>query len=311
MPRHNLFSNAEMRDMLCVYAQANFNGCEAYRRYSELYPNRRQPDFKIFKNLYDRLGETGTFRPKRNSARRPKVITPEQEEEILVRVAENPEISARHAAAATGVGKSSICKIFHEEGLYSYHFTPVQNLLENDFAPRIKFARFCRAQINADPLFLNKILFTDEATFTRRGIFNFRNKHTWALQNPHSVHERHFQHEFKINVWCGIIDNHLLGSFELPPNLNGELYLEFLETHLPEFLDDIPLDIRQHMYFMQDGAPAHFSRAVREYLNNRFLNRWIGRGSQRPWPVGILQFEDLYFVPPPQSQECILERRLV
>ena len=295
MPRHNLFSNAEMRDMLCVYAQENFNGRGAQRRYSELYPNRRQPDFKIFKNIYDRLGETGTFRPKRDSTGRPKTLTPEQEEEILVRVAENPEISTRHLAAATGVGKSSVCKIFHEEGLYPYHFTPVQNLLERDFAARLEFSRFCRTRINADPIFLNKILFTDEATFTRRCIFNFRNRHAWELENPHLVLERHFQHEFKINVWCGIIDNNLLGPFELPPNLNGALYLDFLNTQLPTFFDDLPLGIRQNMWFMQDGAPAHFSRPVIDYLNTNFPDRWIGRGSQMPWPARSPDFNPLDF----------------
>ena len=30
--------------------------------------------------------------------------------------------------------------------------------------------------------------------------------------------------------------------------------------------------------FQQDGAPSHFSIDVRHYLDNRFLNRWIGRG---------------------------------
>ncbi|KAJ8942813.1 hypothetical protein NQ318_022827 [Aromia moschata] len=91
-----------MRDMVCVYPKENFNGRRAHRRYLEMYPNRRQPDFKIFKNLYHRLGETGSFRPKRDSAGRPKTLNPEQEEEILVRVAENSELSARHIAMETG-----------------------------------------------------------------------------------------------------------------------------------------------------------------------------------------------------------------
>ncbi|KAJ8953606.1 hypothetical protein NQ318_003030 [Aromia moschata] len=77
MPRHNLFSNEKMRDM-------------------------RQPGFKIFENLYDILGETGSLRPKRDSAGRPKTLNPEQEEEILVRVAENPELSTRRIAMETG-----------------------------------------------------------------------------------------------------------------------------------------------------------------------------------------------------------------
>lgn len=40
----------------------NCNGQRTIRIYSEMYPNGRMPDFKIFKHLYDILGETGTFR---------------------------------------------------------------------------------------------------------------------------------------------------------------------------------------------------------------------------------------------------------
>ena len=53
--------NAEMRDMVCVYAQESFNERAAKERYLDLYPNRKQPDFKIFKNIYDRIGEMVLF----------------------------------------------------------------------------------------------------------------------------------------------------------------------------------------------------------------------------------------------------------
>jgi predicted metalloprotease len=84
MPRHRDYSFTEMRDMVCVYAQEEFCGRAAARRYMEFYPNRRQPNHKLFQNLYDRMGETGSFRPKRVSGR-PKVVTVDQEEEVLVR----------------------------------------------------------------------------------------------------------------------------------------------------------------------------------------------------------------------------------
>ena len=36
---------------------------------------------------------------------------------------------------------------------------------------------------------------------------------------------------------------------------------------------------------MQDGAPAHRARDVRNYLNNVFGRQWIGLGSQtQEWP---------------------------
>ena len=32
------------------------------------------------------------------------------------------------------------------------------------------------------------------------------------------------------------------------------------------------------MYFQHDGAPPHYTRHVRDYLNESFPNRWLGRG---------------------------------
>ena len=49
-------------------------------------------------------------------------------------------------------------------------------------------------------------------------------------------------------------------------------------------LEDVPLDIRRDMWFQHDGAPAHFHRNVRAFLNEFYPNRWIGRGGAIRWP---------------------------
>jgi len=38
------------------------------------------------------------------------------------------------------------------------------------------------------------------------------------------------------------------------------------------------------MYFQHDGAPPHYTRHAREYLNESFPNRWLGRGGPVAWP---------------------------
>jgi hypothetical protein len=35
---------------------------------------------------------------------------------------------------------------------------------------------------------------------------------------------------------------------------------------------------------MQDGAPAHYALDVRDWLNQNFPKRWIGRGGPIDWP---------------------------
>ena len=36
---------------------------------------------------------------------------------------------------------------------------------------------------------------------------------------------------------------------------------------------------------MHDGAPPHFSRVARQFLNRHFANKWIGRGGPIAWPA--------------------------
>jgi len=38
------------------------------------------------------------------------------------------------------------------------------------------------------------------------------------------------------------------------------------------------------MYVQHDGAPPHYTRHVREYLNESFPNRWLSHGGPIAWP---------------------------
>jgi len=53
-------------------------------------------------------------------------------------------------------------------------------------------------------------MFSDESYFIREGIFNRRNYHIWANENPHEYLPINSQHRFNINLWAGIVDNILV-----------------------------------------------------------------------------------------------------
>lgn len=80
-----------------------------------------------------------------------------------------------------------------------------------------------------------------------------------------------------------MIDDQLIGPFELPSRLNQEAYLDFLTNKLPLLLGDVPLATRRRMLLQLDGAPAHFARTVRDYLNENY-SQWIGKGGPIAWP---------------------------
>lgn len=60
-------------------------------------------------------------------------------------------------------------------------------------------------------------------------------------------------------------------------------YLQMLQQNIiPAIRNAMDLN---DVWFMQDGAPAHYARKVREYLNEIFPNHWIGRAGPLPWPA--------------------------
>lgn len=206
------------------------------------------------------------------------------EERVLENIGQDPSLSTRIIANQEGSSQSTVWRILHGMLLYPYHFQRVQALEERDFPVRLQFCNWLEEQRASVENFEQKILFTDEAGFTRNGIFNFHNNHEWTDENPHAMVQKAHQQQFSLNVWAGIIGGHLIGPVFLPQRLNGQIYTNFLGNELPQLLENLPLLLRAQMYFMHDGAPPHFSIMARDHLNNTYRNRWIGRGGPVSWP---------------------------
>jgi hypothetical protein len=58
----------------------------------------------------------------------------------------------------------------------------------------------------------------------------------------------------------------------------GNHYRDLLLHDLLKLLECVPLAVRAPMWYMHVGAPAHFSRAVRDVLSNARHERWASRG---------------------------------
>lgn len=274
----------ELFDMILIYGETGGNALRTTRLYRERFPNRRAPSYTCIVDVVFRVRETGRLLPTyegRGRERTRRVLR--AEEELLDFVDQNPGVSTRDAARQVGVSRSTVHSILRRNLLRPYHIQRVQELTENDRPLRLTFCNWFRERVEEDVNFCAKILFTDECCFTRYGIMNYHNTHYWADANPHAIRQHHFQHRFSVNVWAGILGDTFLGPYVLPERLNGATYLQFLQNVLPDYLDDVPLGIRRQIWFMHDGAPPHFSRAVRDFLNATYP-RWIGRGGPRTWP---------------------------
>jgi len=85
-------------------------------------------------------------------------------------------------------------------------------------------------------------------------------------------------------MWCGVTGDQVIGPYILPQRLTGDIYANVLQDELPALLENVLLQTRRQMYYQHDGEPTHFSHVIRQYLNHKFPNRWIGRGGAENWP---------------------------
>lgn len=84
-------------------------------------------------------------------------------------------------------------------------------------------------------------------------------------------------------MWTGVIADFVIGPVFLNGPVTAASYSLFLREELPGLLEDLPLNVRQRMFFQQDGHPAHRSDLAVAVLNEMFPNRWIGiRGYDFP-----------------------------
>ena len=108
------------------------------------------------------------------------------------------------------------------------------------------------------------------------------------------MRSRH-QRQFSLNVGAGIIDKFFIGPFPLDGKRTGTKYVDFSSTRSHEILEEVPVDIRLCTRFMHDGVPPRFSRVARQFLNQHFANKWIGRGGPICMACSFSGFESIRF----------------
>ena len=86
----------------------------------------------------------------------------------------------------------------------------------------------------------------------------------------------------KLSVWAGLCGNGtVLGPIFIEDTLNKETYSELLfDVVIPHLQEEFGDDFN-HLWWAQDGAPAHRGRRVHNLLSDVFGNRVIGLGHER------------------------------
>lgn len=272
----------EKVEMVLIYGENYHTTRETAIIFNGRHPHRHVNQCTVGR-IIKRFKETGSVENKYKTHHRSNVTSEETSLNVLLSATENPKMSLAQREQEQGVCEKSIRRIFKKNNVRAYKPIFRHTLQERDLTSRLDFCFWFQGMVEDDPYFSR--LFTDEASFSSNGTVNSQNCRWWSTQNPHFTIECKNQYSFKTNVWCGVIDNRILGPFFFRRNLNAENYLIFLQTVVSDFIDDLPLNMRQQFYFQHDGASIHSTVAVREWLNDNLPNRWIGRFSENPWPA--------------------------
>lgn len=122
-----------------------------------------------------------------------------------------------------------------------------------------------------------KVMFSDESTFrlVRGGSKIVRRPSSVSRYDPHYT-VKTVKHPDSVMVW-GAFTGHKgsAGLYFLPKNMTMKAtnYIQVLEDHMLTFWS-----IHDAKFFMHDGAPAHKSKAVKEFMvrNNIHVLDWPG-----------------------------------
>ena len=281
MPVYTLEHRCEM---VVMYGACQRNARAAARMFNARFPHHACSHNVILRTV-ERLRRTGQVQVEPHTAR-VRVATNELHSTVvLAHIAINPHTSTRATARVIGISQASVVRILQRYHYHAYHVHLHQGLCPADYQRRFDYCNWMLNQIAQTPAFLQNILFTDEAKFTRDGNVNTHNAHYWSPVNPYWMRETRHQVQWSINVWCGIHGDRLVGPVFYDGILNGQRYLDMiLRAVVEEHADNLPLRAAHVLWLQQDGAPPHYARLVWEWLDRHFPGQWIGRAGPVDWP---------------------------
>lgn len=204
---------------------------------------------------------------------------------VLDSITENPKTSLRKRSEQINISKSEIHRVLKENKFQAYKPKKIHTLEEGDDARRLDFCLDIGERIVGDRQFYKNIIFSNESTFNTNGVVSSQNCRYWAQDNPNFTVTTSSQKSKKVNVWCAITKNRIIGPYFFQENLNQNSYLEMLNTYFWSEFEEENLEYRRKAYFQQDGCPAHSSLQVQNWLHRHFPQKWLGRFGPIHWPA--------------------------
>ena len=267
----------ERVEIILLCGRENWSQRTVTAEFNIRHPNRQVQQSTVSR-LLNKFKETGSVADLPRSGR--PSTSADVHDTVIGKFCTSPKKSVRRASFELNVPKSTIHDILKKERFHPYKLQILHHLNEDDPDRRIQMCEWFLEQIAEDDDFLLNVLFSDEANFYVNGEVNKQNLRYWSPENPHWFSGDKQQGAQRIMVWCGICNGQVIGPFFFSDTVNGETYLKMLENKLTSALSILN---GRTIWFMQDGAPAHYATSVREWLNVNFPYKWIGRRGPVEW----------------------------
>lgn len=264
-----------------VLLMAKFENVYIARKEWQKEMEKPAPAESTFRLIFQKFNETGSVLDKQRSGR--PSLAEGDVDRIRDCFEETPKCSIRDAAKSLELPYETIRRTLkYTIGMKTFKTTRVHQLLPDDYEPRLSYCQQMKNLFDADPSFLKNLCFSDEAVFHLNGKVNTHNSVIWAYENPFSYEELPLKNP-GLTVWAAMFEDKLIGPYFFESTVTKESYLHMLQNYLVPQLKQCRRFSRT--VFQQDGAPAHWGLNVREFLNNNFPQRWIGRDGPIHWPA--------------------------
>lgn len=267
----------------CVRLFSKTNNISEVQRQMEVEFGRPKPTRDTIARLNKTFDETGSVGEGKRSGRPKSVVTPENKEIVMQELNRSPDKakSQRRLSSVLNIKRRSLQRIMKDLKLRPYHPRLINALQEDDPDRRLQFAEEWMTMLQNNPDLATHVIWTDEAKFHLSGCVNRHNCVYWRENNPEITIEIDKKSP-GVMVWAGLSYEGVTGPFFLEGNVNGNSYLELLQQEVHPLL--MERDDYDMLWWQQDGAPPHYACVVRDWLNQTFPGRWIGRRGTFEWP---------------------------
>ena len=243
-----------------IYYENSRSVTRTLRALRDVYGRNDRPNKATIERLMARFKETGSVGDRPVPVRRRTARSNENIAAVAESVREDNRMSIPRRSQEVGLSQTSTWRILRKDlGLHPYKIQLTQELKPQDHGSRRTFADWVLEQLETDPHFGEKIIFSDEAHFWLNGYVNKQNCRIWDNNNPREILETPLYPE-RLTVWCGLWAGGIFGPYifrnerNQPVTVNGERYRTMITIFFWPELDDMDLDDN---WFQQDGATSH------------------------------------------------------